>query len=443
MSNSITNPPINFTQLGYSCNTNNIGKVTNNFSAYEYASYDKINTIPCESLLSTPTKTLNNILCTNSEQSVLCKSAFDNSFLYSSNNPLVIKGNDINYSIKNNITDPTMIYTLGKNNSSILAKIANIDPQYYDPTDNIQMQTAFNIILQETPLKAGCCLRTQNDFGPQTINVYTQNSPYNTPTPTIPAPTTSAPTTSAPTTSAPTTFSPTTFSPTTFAPTTDVPRYTPLPTNSISATSSPNTSVPTIIPTKPVITNNLGFSLSPITIPPNTCPIDLYVGSPKCNAFYDVYCTNVISYFNNNNLSYDQLAYYAPQCACYFPITSEQKIYPPSTPAKCFKKDCNSENYLDYSSRNKICSLGVCNTIMQANNITSLKNPNIDPIILQNCGNYIPNGIAIEMESVKIETIITEAPTITVPPPTSDFNSTMIIITIIGIILIALYFFIM
>ena len=124
MVNSITNPPINFSQLGYSCNTqnNNIGKVTNNNSAYEYASYDKINTIPCESLLSAPAKTLNNISCTSPEQSALCKSAFDNSFLYSSNNPLVIKGNDIKYSIKNNITDPTMMYTLGKNNSSILGR---------------------------------------------------------------------------------------------------------------------------------------------------------------------------------------------------------------------------------------------------------------------------------------------------------------------------------
>ena len=432
MVNSITNPPINFSQLGYSCNTqnNNIGKVTNNNSAYEYASYDKINTIPCESLLSAPAKTLNNISCTSPEQSALCKSAFDNSFLYSSNNPLVIKGNDIKYSIKNNITDPTMMYTLGKNNSSILAKIANIDPQYYDPTDNIQMQTAFNIILQETPLKMGCCLRTQNDLGPQTINIYTQNSPINTPTPTTPGPTTKSPTTPAPTTKSPTTPAPT------ITTNTGVPLYTPLPTSSIS-TIPPNT--PT--PTKPIITNNLGFSLSPLTIPPNTCPVDLYVGSPKCNAFYDVYCTNVINYFNNNNLSYDQLAYYAPQCSCYFPITSEQKIYPPTTPAKCYKQNCNSENYLDYTSRNKICSLGVCNTIMQANNITSLNNPNIDPIILQNCGNYIPSEIAVENESLK--TVVTEAPTITVPPPTSDFTSTMMIITIVGIILIALYFFIM
>ncbi len=453
-----TNTAKTFNNLGYSCNTanNKIGMVINNNKEYQYASYDKINTIGCEFLSSLPTKTLNNILCTSNTQSSICQSAFDNYHLYPSKNPLVVMGNDVNYNLKNAISDQTQLYNIGTANSSIFTNLLKIPSYNYDASNAIQMQTVFNTILQEAPLKAGCCLRNQNDTTSQIVNMYTQNMP-------------SIPTTS-PTTS-PTTIPPTNrTSSTTIPPTNRTSSTTTPPTNRTSSptttpstniTSSPTNSTSPLTITPTPVPDNIDFSLSSITIPPNTCPVDLYNGSAKCNGFYDVYCQNVVNYFNDNNLTYDQLTKYAPQCSCYFTNTPEQSIFPRGTPSKCYKPNCSvsKKNYMDSSSRNKVCSLNVCNTILNANQITSLGSKNINNTILENCGYYIPTeqqaAAAAAASASYMNATTTNSKTNPANSPmiassqiietqgTSNNNNTLIIITIVGIILIAIYFFIM
>ena len=86
-----------------------------------------------------------------------------------------------------------------------------------------------------------------------------------------------------------------------------------------------------------------------------------------------------------------------------------------------------------------MCNLDVCNTILQANNITSLTNPNIDPVILQNCGNYIPTEVPMESSLLNLSNNSASSDS----SSSSGITNTMIIITIVGIILIAIYFFIM
>ena len=80
---------------------------------------------------------------------------------------LLIKNNNPNYSIINTITDPNILtkLSLNKNNIAVFSEINN-NPNGFEPTNKTQVITAFNKILQETPLKIACCNSQPNNKGP-------------------------------------------------------------------------------------------------------------------------------------------------------------------------------------------------------------------------------------------------------------------------------------
>ena len=252
----------------------------------------------------------------------LCKVAFDNYNLYPSSNPLVIKGNDINWNLNNNITDYNALYNMG---TKYYPVINNIIPDY-NPADTDSTKKAFNTLLQQAPTKVGCCFRNKSDNGRRTVLVRTPLNPSDT----------------------------------------DI---------------------------DPIL-KKFDFNFKSLNIPEGTCPVDYYAGSPDCDAFYDVYCTNVLNEFKKQNLSPEDFVKYAPECSCYAPRTSEQQIYPVNTPPACFKTNCdnvfNPTTYIDPISRAHPCDITVCQNIFNATvgNVTG--NVNINAKLENSCGQFLP-----------------------------------------------------
>ncbi len=183
--------------------------------------------------------------------------------------------------------------------------------------------------------------------------------------------------------------------------------------------------------------NNFGFNLQTINVPAKSCPVDLYPDSPKCNAFYDVYCENVFNVFKSTNLPQEQLINYAPECACYIPKTSDQMVYPISTPSACYKPGCNLQTsaYLDTISRNKPCNLTVCQNIVSATNIQAGGQVSINPTAQNNCGAYVPQGNSVTTTDITSLNRFTDTTTPSSDNLFSTTNSTQIIIAIVIILL--------
>jgi hypothetical protein len=340
-------------QLGYSCYNNNVGKVTKNYTNYEYATYNNKDLIKCESLNYPQKAEVKSLTCsesntilniepnyttseTNSEYNSeysseyssetkfktnsesLCKTAFDNYNLYPSTNPLVVRGNDIYSNLPNAITDKVKLNNIGTAHYNTFNNIVTD----YNPNDTETTKKVFDKILEETPLKMGCCYRKSNDNAARSVLIRTPLDPENTDE---------------------------TF-------------------------------------------KKFDFQFESMKIPENTCPVDYYADSSNCNAFYDVYCANVIDAFNKQKLSVDDFLKYAPECACYAPKTDAQAAYPDVTPPACYKDGCQLGNasYLDTVSRNTPCDLTVCSNIFNVSNITAGGNVTIDPKLENTCGDYLP-----------------------------------------------------
>lgn len=107
----------------------------------------------------------------------LCRSAFDYYDLYKSSNPYVIKGNDINYTFKNNIISSADLIKLGNENSQTFNKfIPN-----YNPNNIEQTKKAIDELFKNTPLKLGCCFRNSaTDNTKKSVVVRTPLNPYDT-----------------------------------------------------------------------------------------------------------------------------------------------------------------------------------------------------------------------------------------------------------------------
>lgn len=154
------------------------------------------------------------------------------------------------------------------------------------------------------------------------------------------------------------------------------------------------------VPISPVVSSEnprlkkFNFQRQIINIPPNSCPTNLTPDSAECDAFFDVYCQNVINVFNEQNLPTSEFTLYAPECACFAPKTPEQKFYPSGTPSICYKDGCSpgTISYLDSSSQgpNAKCDMTVCQNIVNTAGLTAGGNANISPTLQNNCGQYIP-----------------------------------------------------
>jgi hypothetical protein len=168
-------------------------------------------------------------------------------------------------------------------------------------------------------------------------------------------------------------------------------------TNNTNNTALPlNTRVPlspNVASQNPLL-KSFNFQNEIITIPPNSCPANLTPNSTDCNAFFGVYCENVINTFNKQNLPQKEFINYAPECACYVPKTPEQKYYPAGAPSICYKDGCtqNSISYLDTTSQgpNAKCDMTICQNIVNTAGLTAGGNANITPTLQNQCGQYIP-----------------------------------------------------
>lgn len=131
-----------------------------------------------------------------------------------------------------------------------------------------------------------------------------------------------------------------------------------------------------------------------LTLPGESCPVDLTPGSSACNAFFGVYCENVVNQFQKQGLNPSLFSNYAPECACYAPKTEQQQFYPAGTPSQCYKDGCvpNTVSYLDPSSRGQTCSMTVCQNIVNTAGLSAGGNANISPTLQNNCGSYIPKN---------------------------------------------------
>lgn len=164
-------------ELGYSCNKNigakNLpGKVIDN-SSYNFASYDGQSIIGnCQTAINfQPLKTLNDVKCeqyttsTDTKYPTACEQAYTTYNLYPSTNPLVIKGNDSNYSIENTFTKPDDLF-------SMYYKYQTSFPSNTDSNVSSSISSGIKSILSKTPLKLGCCKRTNpNDNSAKNVGV--------------------------------------------------------------------------------------------------------------------------------------------------------------------------------------------------------------------------------------------------------------------------------
>ncbi len=138
------------------------------------------------------------------------------------------------------------------------------------------------------------------------------------------------------------------------------------------------------------------FKFKSLDIPAGTCPVNYYGGSDDCNAFFDVYCKNILNEFQKNNYKPEDFVKYAPECACYAPRTQVQEVYPVNTPPACYKNDCNNiENpkaYIDPISRAQPCDLVVCNNIFNTKVGNVGGSVNINAKLANECGKFAPKN---------------------------------------------------
>ena len=174
-----------------------------------------------------------------------------------------------------------------------------------------------------------------------------------------------------------------------------------------SATDNTEKNVNVRVPVNPTTesinpyTKEFNFQYSQINIPANSCPVNLYSGSPDCDNFFGLNCNNIMNYMGQQNINVQsELMNYAPECACYAPQTQDQEGYPPTTPSVCYKTGCdittNPSVYLDPNSRDgdtqKTCSLTICNSINDFSGMTVGGGANISTQTNNQCGSSGSSG---------------------------------------------------
>jgi hypothetical protein len=163
-------------QLGYTCNStiasgNVPGYVASTNDSYTIASYNStssINNCPI-AINQPPLNPLKNITCTTYNQTpdsnypTVCQDAFTTYNLFPSTNPLVIKGNNIYEGIPNTITSDTSLTKLYSNYSTAF-------PTSTNQNSATSIQAGITSILQQHPLKWGCCMTGKGQTSPITVN---------------------------------------------------------------------------------------------------------------------------------------------------------------------------------------------------------------------------------------------------------------------------------
>jgi len=151
-------------ELGYSCvnkigDSNLPGKVIND-STYNFASYNNKNIVDNCNVAKNfqPLNEIKDVVCseytisTDTKHPTACEQAYTKFNLYPSTNPLVIKGNDPNYTIGNTFNDSASLF-------STYSKYQQAFPPVTDSNSAKSISDGIENILSKTGLKLGCCKR--------------------------------------------------------------------------------------------------------------------------------------------------------------------------------------------------------------------------------------------------------------------------------------------
>jgi hypothetical protein len=90
----------------------------------------------------------------------------------SNNNPLVLSGTNLNDSITNIITDENALMQLANQNTNTLSTISGFDSNTISG-----INIGLNSVLENVPLKSGCCMRKQNDNTAKNVKVRVKLEP--------------------------------------------------------------------------------------------------------------------------------------------------------------------------------------------------------------------------------------------------------------------------
>jgi hypothetical protein len=87
-------------------------------------------------------------------------------------NPLILSGTSLNDSITNLITDENLLMQLANQNDESLSKVAGFDSNTIEG-----INIGINSVLENIPLKGGCCMRKQNDNTAKSVKVRVKLEP--------------------------------------------------------------------------------------------------------------------------------------------------------------------------------------------------------------------------------------------------------------------------
>jgi len=305
----------NITKINIAVDNNN--KILNNCS-------NNINLVPLNTPLNSKTCSDYNTVIDTAYPNI-CQEAFTKYDLYSATNPLVIEDVNINFNVPSKISTNAGIKIATQNSNTISA--------YHSKNFNINNSATFpvvmNDILQESPLKLGCCQVPQAK----------QNAPIN------------------------------------------VTVRSPIdPTLTTLDNDSKNFGFQKRILTIPANT-------CPTHMYSGSDYCNMFMQT-SCENVQTVFSENK----NLNSLDYvnyaPECACYSPATGALATVNSSYNI-----PPMCYKNGCNvgSQSYIDPVSRAQgICNNTICANIVQLTGITAGNKADINPTLQNTCGSSIP-----------------------------------------------------
>lgn len=146
---------------------------------------------------------------------------------------------------------------------------------------------------------------------------------------------------------------------------------------------------------------------------------DFVKHNKRCDAFYNIYCNNIIQEYEDAYGQFDVDDYglfkeYKPECVCYQPLIKSIKQGIPNAIPTCIFEGCKpgTAAYLDPASRKPDCPKVVCNINLDARNLKGKLNLNAN--FVQKCGADSKENVNAEVPNAKTTTIQTKE---TPPPP--------------------------
>ncbi len=157
----------------------------------------------------------------------------------------------------------------------------------------------------------------------------------------------------------------------------------------------------------PALNKQFGYIEKTVYVPQSLCDQNWKKFTPYCDNFMEAYCTNQYKVFSEILGTPDQGSIwpnYLKECSCFAPPNNSFG----AAPKNCYMMGCqggDTDVYLSSDSRDNngnplTCDMTICNSIVNASNITAGGSANFNPVVMQNCGQQIKQAKA-EMEAQK------------------------------------------